>query len=81
MRMDVLSFYSSESVVDSSAKVRKMIGSKLGLSLNIQFNNRRPIGEVLNLESLIPNSTTTSKNLSNNMQPDSFVPCFPNTDL
>lgn len=81
MRTNVLSFFSSESVAESFAKAWETIGSKLDLSLNIQLNNRRPIGEVLIQESLIPNSTTTSKNLSNNMQPDTYVPCFHNTDL
>ena len=81
MRTNMLSFFSSEPVAVFLANVWEIIGSKLGLSLKIQLNNRRPNGDVLIQESLIPNSTTTSKNLSNNVQPDSLVPCFHNTDL
>ncbi|WP_312905827.1 MULTISPECIES: hypothetical protein [Sphingobacterium] len=81
MRTNVLSFFSSGSVAESFAKAWETIGSKLGLSINIQLNNRRPNDDVLIQESLIPISKTTSKNLSNNVQLDSLAPCFHNTDL
>lgn len=75
MRTNVLSFFSSESIPVFLANVCETIDSKLGLSLNIQLNNGRPNDEVLIQVSLIPISKTTSKNLTNNMQPDSSVHC------
>jgi len=75
MRTNVLSFFSSESIPVFLANVCETIGSKLGLSLNIRLNNRRPNGEGLIQVSLIPISKTTSKNLTNNMPSDSSVHC------
>lgn len=63
MRTNVLCFFSSESVADSFIKAWEMIGSKLGPSLNILLNKRRP-GEVLIQENQIPFSKNNSQKLN-----------------
>ena len=81
MRTNVLSFFSSGSIPVFLTNVWDRIDSKLGLTLNIENYYKRSNGSVLTQESLFPFSKATSKNLSNNPQPGSFVPCFHNTDM